>query len=185
MNLCLVQRIAQAQRVQLDQLTIAGGAADSVLPLVEAWLGESTDHWNALRAISRQKADPGYRSVVDFVLVSVCPSLKHACFAFYEGDGPPLRDIATEAERRYYERRVLAFLELAYAAFQAKRRLSWSSAVEMVNLGARVSRCSAGSTARAARAPARCSSSARPGSCMCARTAASASTRCRSRWSLT
>lgn len=132
LSLCLAPRLSQ--RVQLEQLDIAGGASSSVFPVVEAWLQESTDHWNALRAISTRKFDSGYRSVVDFVLASVCPSLREPCFAFYSGNGPALRDMVTEAERRYYEHRVIAFLEIAYAVFSEKRRMSWSEAVELVDL---------------------------------------------------
>lgn len=129
----LVQAPAQAQRVELSQLPVAGGASGSIFPLVEQWLAESTDHWNALRRISRSKTDPGFRSVVDFVLVGVCPALRAPCFSFYEDEGPALRDMVTERERAYHERRVLAFLELAYAAFQEKRRLSWGAAVALVD----------------------------------------------------
>ncbi len=105
-----------------------------MFPAVESWLQESTDHWNALRVISTRKSDSGYRSVVDFVLVSVCPSLRKPCLAFYAGKGPTLREMVTEAERRYYESRMIAFLEIAYAAFSEKRRMSWSAAVELVDL---------------------------------------------------
>ena len=129
---CLTQ--TQSQRVQLEQLAIAGGASSSVFPVVEAWLQESTDHWNALRVISARKIDSGYRSVVDFILALVCPSLREPCFAFYEGKGHALRDMVTEIERRYYERRCIAFLEIAYAVFSEKRRLSWSEAIELVDL---------------------------------------------------
>jgi hypothetical protein len=134
MNLSLVPRLALAPRVKLEQLDIAGGASCSVFPAVEAWLQESTDHWNALRAISTRKFDSGFRSVVDFVLASVCPSLREPCLAFYAGNGPALRDLVTETERHYYERRTIAFLEIAYALFSEKRRASWSAAVELVDL---------------------------------------------------
>lgn len=134
MSLRLIQRQSLRQNVKLEQLAVAGGAAATVFPLVEAWLQESTDHWNALRAISKRKADVGFHSVIDFVFVAVCPSFRRPCLDFYAGDGPPLRDLVTEPERRYFERRLLAFLEVAYAAFQAKRQLSWASAVEIINL---------------------------------------------------
>lgn len=134
MSLRLIQRQSLRQSVKLEQLAVAGGASASVFPLVETWLQETTDHWNALRAISKRKVDAGFCSVVDFVFVSVCPSFRRACLDFYAGDGPPLRDLVTESERRYFERRLLAFLEVAYAAFQTKRQLSWASAVEIVNL---------------------------------------------------
>lgn len=135
MNLCLSQHQVQSSRqhLQLDLLAIAGGAAASVFPLVEAWLQETTDHWNALRDISKRKVDSGFHSVVDFILVSVCPSYRRSCFAYYEGEGLPLRDLVTESERRYLERRMLAFLEVAYAAFSSKRRLSWEAAVAVVD----------------------------------------------------
>lgn len=134
MSLRLIQRQALRQSVKLEQLAVAGGASASVFPLVEAWLQESTDHWNALRSIARRKVDAGFHSVVDFVFVAVCPSFRRHCLDFYAGDGPPLRDLVMEPERRYFEHRLLAFLEVAYAAFSAKRQLSWASAVEIINL---------------------------------------------------
>ena len=134
MNLCLIPQVQQRQTLNLEQLAVAGGASESVFPRVEAWLQESTDHWNALRAVSKRKVDVGFHSVVDFVFVSVCPSFRQSCLAFYAGEGPPLRDLVQEARCRYFERRVLAFLEVAYAAFSAKRQLSWASAIEIVNL---------------------------------------------------
>jgi hypothetical protein len=128
-SLCLrpTQRIEQ--RIDLAQLAIAGGASESIFPLVEAWLQESTDHWNALRVVSCRKADPGFRSVVDFVVVSVCPELRRACFRFYEDEGMPMRELIGERERLYIERKALLFLEVAYAAFSEKRRLSWAQAL--------------------------------------------------------
>ena len=135
-SLRLVQSQSQSQHLQLAQLVIAGGASSCVFPAVEAWLQESTDHWNALRAISTRMIDHGYRSVVDFILAEVCPSLREPCLAFYVGNGPALRDMATvtEKELRYYECRMIAFLEIAYTAFSEKRRVSWSTAVELLDL---------------------------------------------------
>lgn len=134
MNLGLHLRPAQRQQqcVALEQLSVAGGASSSIFPLVENWLQETTDHWNALRAISSRKSDPGYRSVVDFLVVGVCPELCDPCMRFYDGGGPALRDLVTERRRSYIERRALCFLEVAYAAFCEKRRVSWSAALEVV-----------------------------------------------------
>ena len=134
LSLCLRPSVRQEHRIDLSLLAVTGGASDSVFPLVEAWLQETTDHWNALRVISARKVDSGFRSVVDFVFVSVCPELRRACFAFYDGDGKSLREMISESERRYLERKVLLFLEVAYAAFSEKRRLSWGAALELVQL---------------------------------------------------
>ena len=133
LGLSLSQRVVQEPRLQLDLLAVSGGATRTIFPLVEKWLQETTDHWNALRVISKRKVDSGFHSVVDFILVSVCPAYRQGCFAYYAEEGPPLREIATERERRYLERRLLAFLEVAYAAFVSKRRLSWEAAVAVVD----------------------------------------------------
>lgn len=134
LGLCLHPILAQRQqqRINLEQLSIAGGASTSIFPLVEDWLQASTDHWNALRAVAARKTDPGFRSVVDFLVVGVCPEFQIPCERFYEGKGPPLRNLVSEERRKYVERRVLCFLEVAYAAFLEKRRLSWSTALELV-----------------------------------------------------
>jgi len=134
MNLCLRLKTAQClhQRIDLEQLAVAGGASDSIFPLVEAWLQQSTDHWNSLRAIAGRKRDPGFRSVVDFIVASVFPELRAPCARFYAGRGPALRELVSEARRSYIERRALLFLEVAYAAFSEKRRASWSWALGLV-----------------------------------------------------
>jgi hypothetical protein len=130
--IALILQQAQTHRIELEQLDLTGGASDSIFPLVEAWLQASTDHWNALRAVANRKADIGFRSVVDFVLVGVCPELKRQCFSFYDGDGQPLRETIAERERCYIERKMLLFLEVAYAAFCEHRQLSWSQALATV-----------------------------------------------------
>jgi len=129
-GLCLALR--SEQRIDLEQLQLSGGATTSIFPLVEAWLQESTDHWNALRAVSSRKIDDGFWSIVDFIFVGVFPKFRRACFRFYSGDGPVLHEMISEPERRYFERKMLAFLEVAYAAFSEKRRLSWSGTFELM-----------------------------------------------------
>ena len=131
--IALVLQLRQAQRLELEQLALTGGASDSIFPLVEAWLQESTDHWNALRAVSCRKSDPGFHSVVDFVLVGVCPELRRSCFAFYDDRGKPLRELVTERERNYFERKMLLFLEVSYAMFCDKRSASWAQTLEIVH----------------------------------------------------
>jgi hypothetical protein len=129
----LTPQVTQRQALQLELLPLTGGACDSIFPLIEAWLQESTDHWNALREISSKKTDPGFQSVIDFILVTLHPSLKRSCFAFYDKGGLPLRKLITERERCYFEGRMHVFLEIAYAAFSNKRRLSWAAASAIVD----------------------------------------------------
>jgi hypothetical protein len=113
---------------------ISGGStgARSVLVLAEAWLNESTDHWNALQFVASRKDMARYDSVLDFVLCEVCVEERAACLRFYEGRGGNLASIRSERLIAYYDAKVLVFLEVCYAAHCERRRLSWSRAVQIV-----------------------------------------------------
>jgi hypothetical protein len=114
-------------------MDIDGGLTTSIFPRIEAWLNESTDHQAALRFIARRKDMNRYRSVIDFILCETTPLWRPACLRFYLDGEKPLRAIASDGELRRLEARMMLFLNIAYAAHQQKRELSWSLAVSLVN----------------------------------------------------
>jgi len=122
-------RQEQHQELQLEQLAVAGGATESVFPLVETLL-ESRAHRAALKAASRRRRDSGYRSVVDFVLVATFPWLRRPCMRFYAGDGDPIGVGLSEMHRCYLERRMVVVLELFAATHVDGSRPSWPAALE-------------------------------------------------------
>lgn len=111
---------------------IVGGATDSIFPAVEEWLQDDGDRYKAFTRLRGRKSASKYRSLMDFLLCEVVPSMREPCFAFYDDKGPPLREIAKARELRAYESRMLLFLAIAYESFCQKRRMSWSLALELV-----------------------------------------------------
>jgi len=123
MTLCLSQS---------QSLEISGGSTDSCLPLVDAWLNESSDHWNALAFVARRKDMNRYRSVCDFLLAEIVTEERAACLRFYDGRGAPLREIRNARTIAVYEARILVFLEVCHAAHCQERALSWPKARQIV-----------------------------------------------------
>lgn len=116
----LRQTLKQEQALQTrDSVTT------TIFPLVEAWLQETTDHWNSFRALKGKRNADAFRSVMDFLFVGVFPSYRRACMAFYAGKEPPLRKTLKERERAYMERKILLFLEVSFSQFCEDRRVSW------------------------------------------------------------
>ena len=100
---------------------------ETIFPVVENWLGSSSDHQNALRYVSSKKLATmeRYRSSIDYLFCEVHLEHKKACFLFYDDEGPQLREFLGEEARARLERGMMHALELAYAAFCEQRRLSW------------------------------------------------------------
>lgn len=122
----MICSIRQAQQV-------TGGISDSVFPKVDAWLQDDGDHQRALEHIaSRKSCMDDYRSQVDFIFAELHPSWRGKTFAFYEGRGKQLRFLITDKERLYYEARMLALLEVGYAAYCQDRALSWTGAIKLL-----------------------------------------------------
>jgi len=115
-----------------QSLDITGGATESVMPRIDAWLQESADHWDALQFVASRKDMDRYDSVVDFLLCEICPEERAACMRFYAGNGKRLADIRSAEIIARYEARILLFLDVCYAAHCEQRRLSWRSAIEVV-----------------------------------------------------
>lgn len=122
----LVCSIRQAQKV-------SGGITESIFPKVEEWLQEDGDHQAALDHIcSRKSCMDDYRSQVDFIFAEMHPSWRGKTRAFYENRGKQLRYLINEKERLYYEARMLALLEVGYAAYCQDRALLWTGAIKIL-----------------------------------------------------
>lgn len=104
--------------------SVAGGLTRSIFPRVEAWLEES-DRQNALEWAAARKNMDRYQSMVDFLFCEIYQQFRARCVAFYEKDGPPLRELINEGQRTNFERGLLSVLAVAYEAFAADRRVSW------------------------------------------------------------
>lgn len=121
MSLCLQQSLA-----------VTGGATESVMPKIDAWLQESADHWDALQFVASRKDMDRYWSVVDFLLCEICPEERAACLRFYADKGPRLVDMRSTRLIACHEAKIIVFLEVCYAAHCEQRRLSWRAATEIV-----------------------------------------------------
>ncbi len=120
-------------QTQSQSLEVAGGATESVFPLVEAWLEVDSDRWGAFTRIRGKRRMTPYRSVIDFLLCETIPEHRAQCLTFYAGGGAQLRELATPVQLAAMQARLLLFLTLAYEAFTQHRALSWRKAVEMVD----------------------------------------------------
>lgn len=110
------------------QLQVSGGATQSVFPKVDEWLNEDSDRQHALEYVARKKVMGRYHSMVDFLFCEIFIEFQWACFRFYDGKGPALKDSAEfdESKREQWERRLLAGLHLACEIYKEKRRKSWT-----------------------------------------------------------
>lgn len=101
-------------------------ACDSIFPEIEAFLNESSDLQNALTRIAPKGSGDNYRSVIDWLCVSIHPEHRRACMAFYAGEGPPMREIITELERLKIQARMFVLLIEAYEDFCRERERKWT-----------------------------------------------------------
>ena len=83
-------------------------AAETVLPLTEEWV---TEHKRVSFPIpgSRKR----YRHRVDRVLVWALPCMAKHVHAFYATEGPPLRELLTEAQCEMLDEALVQFLKQA------------------------------------------------------------------------
>lgn len=108
-----------------QSLDLTGGLTLSIFPLVERWLNATTDHQNALEWAAARKSMDRYHSVVDFLFCETYQNFRARCFAFYDDEGPQLKDTITAEQRTRFEKGLMSVLAVAYEAFCADRRVSW------------------------------------------------------------
>jgi hypothetical protein len=122
-------RLALTQTVR-EEISIIGGTTDSVFKKSESWLLESSDRQETIQKIGCIRKAKRYRSVMDFIFCELFVKYRPSCFKFYEGEGPPLREILTEEEINNYDDALLRCLYLAYDLCNTERKLSWKTILE-------------------------------------------------------
>jgi hypothetical protein len=113
------------QELRLE-LRIEGVACETIFPLVEIWLNNSSKHMEVLKKVAARKDMERYRSVIDFIFCELFRGWRKHAVAYYEDRGPLLKEMITEAERAYYERYMLLFLEVAWQAVQQDWQVCWA-----------------------------------------------------------
>lgn len=72
-------------------------ATESLFPEIDKLL-ENRRYQRALRPLVARRTRKQYRSMVDLLFCELFPEYQDACFAFYNDDGDPLRDILPREE---------------------------------------------------------------------------------------
>lgn len=102
---------------------------ETVFPAVDELLAE-TDYQKSLAFVGRMKDMDRYNSVVDFLFGELIGGKwRQACFRFYEGDGPPLRDHpdVTPEMMADWELRLVKALDFAFDLWSAEFDCSWKT----------------------------------------------------------
>jgi hypothetical protein len=132
--LTLQCNLRQEQKPEL-LMTLMSEMAHShtIFPMVEDYLGESTDHQNALLMIAGKKRMERYWSVIDMVFAEVFQGeWREGCLRYYKDDGPPLRELISDETRAKMEAILLITVIRAYKLFCQERRMKWPSFVQYV-----------------------------------------------------
>ncbi|MCK4540200.1 hypothetical protein KAU09_03535 [Candidatus Parcubacteria bacterium] len=116
----------------IQSLRIVGGATASIFPQAEAMLLGSNDYQSALEYVAVRKRMSRYWSVIDFLFCELHPRWRIACFRFYAGNGPRLKDQITSEQLATYNKRLLKAIEVAYDLFCEQHRENWGWYSEQV-----------------------------------------------------
>lgn len=123
--------LTQSVRLELD---VTGGATETIFPVIDKMLTDSTEFQEALAFVAARKDMRRYRSMVDFLVCELVPFYQGGCFRYYDGKGPQLKKLINEETRVRLEWRMQAALEIAKERMEEKRRLSWTKFVQAVTL---------------------------------------------------
>ncbi|MBI4138711.1 hypothetical protein HY479_00995 [Candidatus Uhrbacteria bacterium] len=106
----------------------------SVFPHTERLLGSEGDYQKSLEFVASRKKMERYQDVIDFLFCELVIGMRRHCMRYYNGEGPPLRElsIATSERLLLWDAFLMGALEVARAALEQKRRLSWSQYKEFV-----------------------------------------------------
>ncbi len=111
---------------RMDQsLQLVGGATESIFPQVEAMLLGDGDYQDALEFVAARKKMSSYRSMIDFLFCELHPEWRMKCRAFYNGNGPQLKDQISVEQLMEFNARLFKALEVAHKLFTEKRCKSW------------------------------------------------------------
>lgn len=119
-SLSLQTRLAIHQALQLT-----GGATETVFPQVEALLLNDREYQKALEYVAARKKHDRYESLMDFLFCELHPTYRFACWRYYAGNGPQLKELLTPEQLLAYNDRLLRALEVAITLFKEQRCKSW------------------------------------------------------------
>lgn len=131
MQLALVPRLrVEVKQELLLKLELVGGSTGegtTIFPLVERRLRRSS---KVQRVISEIRDPFGccmddFRSFMDFFVAALFPEAQPLIFAFYRGEGLPLREQVTDAGRHSIEIFMLGAVEAALMAHDSHLGISW------------------------------------------------------------
>lgn len=114
-------------------LPLEGGLSQSVFPQVEKWVYSKSDHAELLQELV-PFVEIEYQSLLDLLFCESYRDQQEACLAFYEGKGPPLRELCTGKELQMFERGLLLSCKLAYERVKKGRFRSWEHIAGLLSL---------------------------------------------------
>ena len=119
-------------QTQVQELPIIDdeAACGSIFPKVEDFLNMKSDHQNALKYVAARKNMDRYRCMIDFLFCEFFGKrFVASCFRYYDDEGPQLKELIAEEDRKRMELILVFALSRAYRYFCDKRRASWVSFV--------------------------------------------------------
>lgn len=122
------------------RIEACGGATDSLFPEVERILAEEPGAFDAFVHVTRTKSATlaQYESMVDFVFCETFPENRQSCRRYYDGKGPPLRElIAGSPQWTHYNRVMVHAIGLAKACKARDERVHWCRFVSYLKKGVR------------------------------------------------
>jgi len=107
----MLLQLTQTVQLQLVLgLEIDGGTTTTIFPLIEKTLHDRSKLKAAVETVAGGDDPDHYQSYIDYLICQVFPQFRPSCFAFYEDEGPQLREQITPSGRDKLERILLAAL---------------------------------------------------------------------------
>ena len=117
--------------LEMSTVAIPHGATDSVFERSEAWLQQ--DRYEALVELSDVFSGTEFRSVMDYVFVTIFPTELESCLAFYDDVGPAVCDKYSAQMIEKMDRMILRTLKCAAAIKKENEKLEWASLLAALN----------------------------------------------------
>lgn len=105
-----------------------GGATNSLYRKSEKYLMSNTKVQVALdRLADDDETNPeDYQSMMDYIVCAIFPEIKPACFAFYHGEGPPMRNLISAEQVDQLDRLILTILKIVTLLEESNSSASWA-----------------------------------------------------------
>ena len=117
--------------LEMSTVAIPHGATDSVFERSEAWLQQ--DRYECLVELSDVFSGTEFRSVMDFVFVTIFPTELESCLAFYDDVGPAVCDKYSAQMIEKMDRMILRTLKCAAAIKKENEKLEWADLLAALN----------------------------------------------------